>query len=218
MRLQIDAVRQLLKYSLSTSADLLPPINIQLPLQPYCHSTAALLPLQVSSGFRQRHGSLMHVALDSAEVLLVVRGTDAASRRAAVALIQEADPASTGVPMRDVHQIHLDVKLNGGTVHFATNLKASPCLDGVQSTAARLHEWHNHAERPSASALWLCEPCSRSGAAWPALAHAQPAASSSFTAHSNSNAMHHADSMRSVSLHSIMLTFHPSAAASLPDC
>ena len=70
----------------------------------------------------------MHVALDSAEVLLVVRGTDAASRRAAVALIQEADPASTGVPMRDLHQIHLDVKLNGGTVHFATNLKASPCL------------------------------------------------------------------------------------------
>ena len=97
--------------------------------QSYCIHLAALLPLQVSPGFRQRHGSLMHVTLDSAEVLLVVRGTDAASRRAAVALIQEADPASTGVPMRDLHQIHLDVKLNGGIVHFATNLKASPCLD-----------------------------------------------------------------------------------------
>ena len=90
--------------------------------------SAPLLPPQVSPGFRQCHGSLMHVTLDSAEVLVVVRGTDAESRRAAVALIQDADPASTGVPMRDVHQIHLDVKLNGGTVHFATNLKASPCL------------------------------------------------------------------------------------------
>ena len=70
----------------------------------------------------------MHVTLDSAEVLLVVRGTDTASKRAAVALIQDADPASTGVPMRDLHQIHLDVKLSGGTVHFATNLKASPSL------------------------------------------------------------------------------------------
>ncbi|KAK9806263.1 hypothetical protein WJX72_007766 [[Myrmecia] bisecta] len=64
-------------------------------------------------------GALMHVSIEGGDAIFVICGSSEASQRATLAHIAAVDPPSQGVPMRQLHKIHLDVALGPAAVYFA---------------------------------------------------------------------------------------------------